>query len=396
VDADHDFVPEYFVPDVLMSTDYDPYGTELPGRVYNSPMYRYGFNGKEKDDDFNGTGNMYDYGFRVYDPRIGRFLSVDPLAPEYQFAGNKVISCVDLDGMEEKQSYKIPMPSQYVNAGLEKCKIGSYSLVTGGANYINAQADFVFGAVTGAGLVNHCVDQIEMSNRIWSGEASWQDYAGVGSHTAGVNMQYSQCMQTMGTIQHVADGDIDAICYDVGSYTAQAAAIVAPELLCGKMGAASRIESVPARTRTAAEQLAINQEAGTVAENIVRTQLEAEGHTNIASQVSIRPTGANYNIRIDFISTVEEQICLTEVKASESAPFTRNQTVGIPVVGELGGQIRGNSGVDFGYRNGMTLPPTRVNVIRGPFPSPASSIPQTTSYTNFILQGSVILSQPPQ
>jgi RHS repeat-associated protein len=106
VDADADLVADFFVADVLMSTDYYPYGSEMPGRVWNSPLYRYGFNGKEKDDDFNGEGNVYDYGFRVYDARLGRFLSVDPLAPEYpgltpyQYASNTPIMAIDLDGLE--------------------------------------------------------------------------------------------------------------------------------------------------------------------------------------------------------------------------------------------------------------------------------------------------------
>lgn len=47
---------------------------------------------------------------RIYDPRVGRFLSVDPIAGSfpwytpYQFAGNKPISYVDLDGLEEYYS----------------------------------------------------------------------------------------------------------------------------------------------------------------------------------------------------------------------------------------------------------------------------------------------------
>ena len=44
---------------------------------------RYGFNGKENDKDIKGEGIQYDYGFRIYDVRIGRFLSVDPLIEEY-------------------------------------------------------------------------------------------------------------------------------------------------------------------------------------------------------------------------------------------------------------------------------------------------------------------------
>ena len=49
---------------------------------------------------------MYDYGFRIYNPRLGKFLSVDPLTKEYpeltpyQFASNSPIEYIDLDGCE--------------------------------------------------------------------------------------------------------------------------------------------------------------------------------------------------------------------------------------------------------------------------------------------------------
>ena len=79
----------------------------MPGRKFNSSEYRYGFNGKEKDDDGEfGSITNYDYGFRIYNPAVGKFLSVDPLTREYpwytpyQFAGNAPIVARDLDGAE--------------------------------------------------------------------------------------------------------------------------------------------------------------------------------------------------------------------------------------------------------------------------------------------------------
>lgn len=81
----------------------------MPGRKFAvDGSYRFGFNGKENDNEVKGEGNHYDYGFRIYDPRIAKFLSVDPLAKSfpwytpYQFAGNKPIIAIDLDGLEEK------------------------------------------------------------------------------------------------------------------------------------------------------------------------------------------------------------------------------------------------------------------------------------------------------
>jgi RHS repeat-associated protein len=58
------------------------------------------------DNEVKGDGNQIDYGNRIYDPRLGRFLSVDPLQKKfpalssYQFSGNNPIATIDLDGLE--------------------------------------------------------------------------------------------------------------------------------------------------------------------------------------------------------------------------------------------------------------------------------------------------------
>jgi len=74
--------------------------------------YTYGFNGKENDDEVKGIkGSQQDYGMRIYDPRLGRFLSIDPISKKfayfspYQFAGNTPIKAIDLDGAEIKNVY---------------------------------------------------------------------------------------------------------------------------------------------------------------------------------------------------------------------------------------------------------------------------------------------------
>ena len=97
---------DYYLADVMSASDYAPFGMQMVGRKWNSTSYRYGFNGKEIDNEPNGEGNQYDYGFRIYNPRLGRFLSVDPLQAEYpeltpyQFSSNTPIQAVDLDGRE--------------------------------------------------------------------------------------------------------------------------------------------------------------------------------------------------------------------------------------------------------------------------------------------------------
>ena len=97
----------YFLPEVVSVTDYYPFGWPMPGRNFQSSKYRFAFNGQAKDDEVAGAGNQQDYGMRIYDPRVGKFLSLDPLTSKfpfyspYQFAGDKPIWAIDLDGLED-------------------------------------------------------------------------------------------------------------------------------------------------------------------------------------------------------------------------------------------------------------------------------------------------------
>jgi RHS repeat-associated protein len=95
------------VAELLSAQDYYPFGMIQPGRSLSSEKYRYGFNGKENDNEVKGTGNQQDYGMRIYDPRVARFLSLDPLSKEYpwytpySYAGNMPIRFIDIDGLEQ-------------------------------------------------------------------------------------------------------------------------------------------------------------------------------------------------------------------------------------------------------------------------------------------------------
>jgi RHS repeat-associated protein len=68
--------------------------------------YLYGFNGKEEDDEVKGAGNSLDFGARIYDARLGRWLSRDPLEKKYSDWSpynsglNSPILWVDIDGRD--------------------------------------------------------------------------------------------------------------------------------------------------------------------------------------------------------------------------------------------------------------------------------------------------------
>lgn len=86
--------------------DYAPFGMMLVGRTWGSEEYRYGFNGKENIDEIYGDDVALDFGARIYDARLGRWFSVDPLTKKYsylspyQFATNSPISGIDIAGQE--------------------------------------------------------------------------------------------------------------------------------------------------------------------------------------------------------------------------------------------------------------------------------------------------------
>lgn len=77
-----------------------------PGRRFvNGHEYRYGFIGSENDNEVAGQGNSQDHKYRIYDPRLGRYKSLDPLFRDYPwnspsaYAENRVIDGIDLEGV---------------------------------------------------------------------------------------------------------------------------------------------------------------------------------------------------------------------------------------------------------------------------------------------------------
>ena len=73
---------DYWQADILQSTDYSPFGVQLNNRTLSksgvTDFVRYGFQGYEGDSEVKGEGNSYTTEYRQFDPRIGRWLSIDP------------------------------------------------------------------------------------------------------------------------------------------------------------------------------------------------------------------------------------------------------------------------------------------------------------------------------
>jgi RHS repeat-associated protein len=102
---------------IISYEEYHPFGTTSyrSGRsAAEVSLKRYKYVGKERDEE----SGLYYYGARYYAAWLCRFVSVDPLQfkyphyTPYQYAGNKPVSYVDLDGLEEYKSDEFKNESQ--------------------------------------------------------------------------------------------------------------------------------------------------------------------------------------------------------------------------------------------------------------------------------------------
>ncbi|MDR2009145.1 MAG: LysM peptidoglycan-binding domain-containing protein [Bacteroidales bacterium] len=104
---------------IISYEEYHPFGTtsyRAGNDIVKVSLKRYKYCGKERDEE---TG-LYYYGARYYAAWLCRFVSVDPLQHEYphytpyQYAGNKPITYIDLDGLEEaKRDFTTEPPDTY-------------------------------------------------------------------------------------------------------------------------------------------------------------------------------------------------------------------------------------------------------------------------------------------
>ena len=92
--------------DLVQQDHYYPFGMRLAGLSTTGDVEnKYLYNGKELEDEFGL--NWYHYGFRYYDPQLGRWHVVDPLAVKnsdytpYHYTRNSPIARVDLLGLDD-------------------------------------------------------------------------------------------------------------------------------------------------------------------------------------------------------------------------------------------------------------------------------------------------------
>ncbi|HVX91228.1 MAG TPA: thrombospondin type 3 repeat-containing protein, partial [Candidatus Paceibacterota bacterium] len=98
--------PYHFRAEISSYNNLYPFGMEQPMRYLHSDLYRYGYNGMEKDS--TASQDHYSTYFRPYDARLGRWWGVDPVTnpgeSPYVAMDNDPILLVDPTGAEGTDS----------------------------------------------------------------------------------------------------------------------------------------------------------------------------------------------------------------------------------------------------------------------------------------------------
>jgi RHS repeat-associated protein len=97
---------------VLQKNDYYPFGLPMAASRINNATNKnkYLYNGKEYLED--GRLQMYDYGARMYDPQLGRFHTLDPMAvftpgiSPYTYADDNPVNYIDYYGLGKEEREK--------------------------------------------------------------------------------------------------------------------------------------------------------------------------------------------------------------------------------------------------------------------------------------------------
>ncbi len=134
--------------DLIQQSHYYPFGLVFKQENYQNALADYNknkylYNGKElQDDQLAGRSlNWYDYGFRMYDPALGRFIGIDPIIekfPEhtpYNYAFSNPSSLIDLWGLQginpnQFQNWAVNNPGQVFQEGFRQMFDAALSMVS--------------------------------------------------------------------------------------------------------------------------------------------------------------------------------------------------------------------------------------------------------------------------
>jgi RHS repeat-associated protein len=168
-------------------------------------VYLYGFNGMEKDNEVKGTGNSYTTEWRQFDPRLGRFMSLDPAMRKYaswspySFSFNNPIwwndpNGADPDGDPEKTTVAASNAVETVKdsdngSTPAKCNIGvncAFTEITGSNELSGKKANEMYDQMSGSSNFTP-IEPSDAQSAANDGEvviAAWKNPSGSSGHVA--------------------------------------------------------------------------------------------------------------------------------------------------------------------------------------------------------------------
>ncbi len=165
----------YTTPDVLVNNDYYPFGLKHKGynNVITGRDHKYGFGGKEYNDELRL--DWYDVSARNYDPTLGRWMNLDPLAEQmrrhspYNYAFDNPVFFIDYDGMKpsgpgddlKKKAAKI---EGKIIDGIESFGNGLVSLGKSFVNFFSQKSATNYTTKDGSGSSPPKLDTVKKEN----------------------------------------------------------------------------------------------------------------------------------------------------------------------------------------------------------------------------------------
>jgi RHS repeat-associated protein len=260
-----------------------PFGMHMPGRSFSSGSYRYGFNGFEGDNEISGQGNSYTTLYRQYEPRLGRWKSLDPamvkypnLSPYVAFINNPVFYTdpfgndpPEEDGTKEGEYYQYSFTytsneegekttvttDYYWHQGSENTKAGWYT--AGSYAELQPVRNAVLDIAEQLGVVDKMTAAAQM--RSFQGNLEKLENAGgidvIGFEKFLKSEEANEIISDF-NIRYSGSGRIDPVDYDFEILLMAYGGVAAIESILNRVGAKGGIKAIQAGKYTLTNKVA--------------------------------------------------------------------------------------------------------------------------------------------